>query len=300
MQRSAASRRKSPFVEPANRNNMDESYRRVSFATSRLITRTYSTSFSIGVRCLDRRIRHAVYGIYGFVRLADEIVDSFHDFDREALFGEFEAEYDRALARGISLNPVVNAFQETVRRYGIDDALVRAFLRSMRMDLGAGKYPEQTMREYIYGSAEAVGLMCLQVFVDGDRAAFERLAPHARRLGAAFQKVNFLRDLKHDTEQLHRIYFPVLASRPLDELTKQAILDEIYDDFRLAAEGIRRLPRCARLGVYTAYLYYLSLTRAIENTPAERLLDRRIRVSNRRKAYLFGKAYVTSKWPGAW
>lgn len=279
---------------------MDPLFHQASFSTSRLFTRTYSTSFSIGVRCLDPGIRDAIYGIYGFVRLADEIVDSFHDYDRETLFDEFEASYDAALERGISVNPVINAFQTTVRRYGIDDGLVRAFLGSMRMDLGAGEYPPETIRRYIFGSAEAVGLMCLQVFVGGDQRAYHRLAPYARHLGAAFQKVNFLRDLKHDTEHLHRIYFPALSARPFDEAAKREIVAEISEDFRTAAVGIRRLPLCARLGVYTAYLYYLALLRSIENTPARELLRKRIRVSNPRKAYLFGKAYVTSKWPGAW
>lgn len=279
---------------------MDRLYHRVSFATSRLVTHTYSTSFSIGVRCLDRSIRDAVYGIYGFVRLADEIVDTFHEYGREELFDEFEAEYRRSLRRGMSIHPAVNAFVLTVRRYGIGEEPVAAFLESMRMDLGAGQYPEERIRTYIYGSAEAVGLMCLRVFVKGDEAAYRRLEPYARRLGAAFQKVNFLRDLKHDTMRLHRVYFPVLASQPLCERTKHAILEDIYADFREAAKGIRQLPRCARLGVYTAYLYYLALTRAIENTPAEALLEERIRISNRRKAYLLGKAYVTLKGPFAW
>lgn len=279
---------------------MDPRYDKVCFAASRLVTRHYSTSFSIGVRCLGREIRDAVYGVYGFVRVADEIVDTFLDQDREKLLDRFEDEYYRALERGVSTNPVIHAFCRVVHRYRIDDDLVRAFLRSMRMDLHRSRYTPEEIGEYIYGSAEVVGLICLQIFVRGDREQYLRLEPYARSLGAAFQKVNFLRDMKSDREQLHRLYFPVLMEGPLTEVVKQEILDDIYADFRHAKEGIRRLPECARLGVYTAYLYYLSLTEAIASTPCEQLLDTRIRVSNLRKALLFGRAYLTLKTLRAW
>lgn len=275
-------------------------YDKVCFAASRLVTRHYSTSFSIGVRCLGREIRDAVYGVYGFVRIADEIVDTFLDQDREELLDRFEAEYYRALERGVSTNPVIHAFCRVVHRFGIDDGLVRAFLGSMRMDLHRSRYTSEEIGEYIYGSAEVVGLICLQIFVHGDREQYVRLEPYARSLGAAFQKVNFLRDMKSDQEQLHRLYFPALKEGKLTEAAKRKILDDIYADFRHAKEGIRRLPECARLGVYTAYLYYLSLTEAIAATPCEQLLDTRIRVSNLRKALLFGRAYLTLKTLRAW
>lgn len=279
---------------------MDPLYNKVCFAASRLVTRHYSTSFSIGVRCLQREIRDAVYGVYGFVRIADEIVDTFLDQDRKALLDQFEAEYYRALERGVSTNPVIHAFCEVVRRYRIDDSLVQAFLRSMRMDLHQSLYTSEEIGRYIFGSAEAVGLICLQIFVRGDREQYRQLEPYARSLGAAFQKVNFLRDMKSDREELHRIYFPSLKQEALTETAKRQILDDIQADFSHAKEGIRRLPECARLGVYTAYLYYLSLAKAIAATPCERLLDRRIRVSNLRKALLLGRAYLTLKTRRAW
>lgn len=279
---------------------MDPLYDKVCFGTSRLVTRRYSTSFSIGVRCLGREIRDAVYGVYGFVRIADEIVDTFLDKDREALLDEFEAEYYRALERGISTNPVIHAFCRVVRRYRIDDSLVRAFLGSMRMDLHRNRYTEDELGKYIFGSAEVVGLICLQIFVQGDRERYRQLEPYARRLGAAFQKVNFLRDLKDDREALHRIYFPQLKNSTLTEEVKKRLLDDIYEDFAQAREGIRRLPDCARLGVYTAYLYYLALARAIAATPCERLSETRIRISNLRKLLLFGRAYLTRKSLRTW
>uniref|UniRef100_UPI00402A080C phytoene/squalene synthase family protein n=1 Tax=Alistipes onderdonkii TaxID=328813 RepID=UPI00402A080C len=279
---------------------MDPLYDKVCFGTSRLVTRRYSTSFSIGVRCLGREIRDAVYGVYGFVRIADEIVDTFLEEDREALLDEFEAEYYRALERGISTNPVIHAFCRVVRRYRIDDSLVRAFLESMRMDLHRNRYTEDELGEYIFGSAEVVGLICLQIFVQGDRERYRQLESYARRLGAAFQKVNFLRDLKDDREALHRIYFPQLKNGTLTEEVKKRLLDDIYEDFSQAREGIRRLPDCARLGVYTAYLYYLALARAIAATPCERLSETRIRISNLRKLLLFGRAYLTRKSLRTW
>lgn len=279
---------------------MDPLYDKVCTDTARLVTHRYSTSFSIGVRCLGRDVRDAVYGIYGFVRLADEIVDTFFDQDREALLDEFEAEYYRSLRRGVSTNPVIHAFCGVVRRYGIEGELVRAFLRSMRMDLGQSHYTDEQIGRYIYGSAEVVGLICLRVFVGGDGARYAQLEPYARSLGAAFQKVNFLRDLRSDTQELHRLYFPAMREGGLDDVCKQRILDEIRADFRHAEEGIRRLPKCARLGVYTAYRYYLALTEAIAATPCARLAQERIRVSNWHKALLFGQAFFTLKFNGSW
>lgn len=279
---------------------MDPRYDKVCSDTARLVMHRYSTSFSIGVRCLGREIRDAVYGVYGFVRVADEIVDTFLDQDRAALLDEFEAEYRRALRRGVSTNPVIHAFCDVVRRYRIDERLVEAFLRSMRMDLNQTRYTPEQIARYIYGSAEVVGLICLTIFVDGDPERYRQLKPYACSLGAAFQKVNFLRDLRSDSQELHRLYFPGLQQGVLTEPEKKRILEGIYADFRHAREGIRRLPECARLGVYTAYLYYLALTKTIAATPCERLAERRIRVPNWHKALLFGRAYLTEKFIGTW
>lgn len=274
---------------------MDKTYYKVSFEASRLVTRSYSTSFSIGVRCLDASIRDAVYGIYGFVRFADEIVDSFHGFDQQMLLNEFEGEYYKALHAGISLNPILNSFQRVVKIYNIDDNLVQAFLKSMRSDLTRKRFSDYEIGKYIYGSAEVVGLMCLKVFVKGDDELYQNLKPYAQRLGAAFQKVNFLRDLQHDTEELKRTYFPILKDNPLDEESKKTILEDIDEDYRQALIGIRKLPRESRLGVYTAYLYYRKLTDKIAQTKAEELMQRRIRISNAMKIMLLGKAYLSSK-----
>lgn len=279
---------------------MDPLFYKASFQTSRLITHTYSTSFSIGTRFLHASIRDGIYSIYGFVRLADEIVDSFDGVDKAGLLEEFEQAYDHAIAAGISLNPVLNSFQMTVKRYRIPDELIRSFLKSMRQDLYQVKFSDQELKEYIYGSAEVVGLICLHVFLDGDTSAYERLRPYAMRLGDAFQKINFLRDLRHDTQHLQRIYFPILKDEPLDETNKRMLLKEIHEDFRMGLKGIRQLPACARLGVYTAYLYYKTLARLIEATPAHQLLQTRIRVPNRTKVMLFGKAYLTTKLSFLW
>lgn len=274
---------------------MDKIYHKVSFETSRLVTRSYSTSFAIGVRCLDPSIREAVYGIYGFVRFADEIVHSFHGFDQQMLLDEFEGDYYKALSAGISLNPILNSFQQVVKVYNIDDSLVQAFLKSMRSDLTKQKFSNGEIDEYIYGSAEVVGLMCLKVFVNGDEELYNELKPYAQRLGAAFQKINFLRDLQHDTEELKRTYFPILKDNPLNEESKKVILEDIDEDYRQALIGIRKLPREARMGVYTAYLYYRKLTDKIAQTKVEELMQRRIRVSNAMKIMLLGKAYISSK-----
>lgn len=275
---------------------MDQLYNEVCFSTNRLITNRYSTSFAIGVRCLDNSIRNAIFGVYGFVRVADEIVDTFHDCDKRSLLEEFEREYYLALERGVSTNPVIHAFQMTARRYGIDNELVDAFLKSMKMDLDHAYFGNEDISEYIYGSAEVVGLICLKIFVDGNDGEYRRLKPYAQHLGAAFQKINFLRDMKNDTMNLHRVYFPILEKESLTDSTKRIILNDIYEDYHEAKKGIRQLPKCARLGVYTAYLYYRALTRAIEKTPADKLLNKRIRISNGHKAILFCKAYLTQKF----
>lgn len=275
---------------------MDPLYHKVCFETSKLVTTRYSTSFSVGARCFPPAVRDAIYGLYGFVRIGDEIADTFHDYDREKLLNEFQAEYYQALERGISTNPLIHSFQGVVRKYHIGDDLIRAFFKSMRMDINGCGYSEEDMKEYIYGSAEVIGLMCLNIFVDGDKQEYERLKPSARRLGAAFQKINFLRDIHNDSMNLHRVYFPVLKTQPFTESTKRIILNDIYADYEEAKKGIRQLPACARLGVYTSYLYYLSLTKAIERTPASMLLNRRIRISDYRKVTLFLKAFITHKY----
>lgn len=267
----------------------------VSFKTSRFVTHQYSTSFSIGVRCFSPPIRNAIYSIYGFVRLADEIVDTFHEYDKEYLLDDFEKSYYMAVKHGISMNPILNSFQFTVRKYNIDEELVRAFLNSMRSDLRKKKFDENEIKEYIYGSAEVVGLMCLKVFVNGNQASYNELQPYAMRLGAAFQKINFLRDLQHDTQELSRTYFPVLKNQSFDEKNKRIILDDIYSDYEQAMIGIRKLPEEARFGVYTAYLYYRNLTKIIEKTDATQIMKKRISVPNSKKLFLLFKAYLANK-----
>lgn len=212
---------------------MEKLFNQISFEASKMVTKQYSTSFAIGVRCLDESIRDAIYSIYGFVRFADEIVDTFHKYDKEFLLDNYEKSYYEALRDGISLNPILNSFQQTVKTYTIEDDLIQSFLKSMRSDLRKQKFDDQEINEYIYGSAEVVGLMCLKVFVKGNKEYYDELKPYAMRLGAAFQKVNFLRDLRHDTDELKRTYFPILKHQPLNERTKGAILDDIYKDYEV-------------------------------------------------------------------
>lgn len=274
---------------------MKKLFDEVSFKTSKIVTHKYSTSFSIGVRCLAPSIRDAIYSIYGFVRFADEIVDSFHEYDKEYLLNEFEKSYYKALEHGISMNPILNSFQHTVKKYTIDDELIQAFLNSMKSDLNKKNFNEQEIKEYIYGSAEVVGLMCLKVFVNGDNSVYEKLKPYAMRLGAAFQKINFLRDLRHDTQELYRTYFPILKHQPFDEKSKQIILNDIYTDYEQAMIGLRMLPSEARFGVYTAYLYYCKLTKIIQKTNAIELMNKRISVPSAQKLLLLCRAYLLNK-----
>ncbi|MCV6629689.1 MAG: squalene/phytoene synthase family protein, partial [Flavobacteriaceae bacterium] len=237
--------------------------------------------------------RKAIYAIYGFVRYADEIVDSFDGFDQETLLKEFERDYYMAQERGISLNPVLHAFQEVVRNYAIDDDLIQAFLKSMKMDLHKTTYSTyEDYATYIYGSADVVGLMCLKVFVDGDQSAYLKLRPTAMRLGSAFQKVNFLRDIKDDSERLERSYFPNVDFNNLNAANKAAIIEEIETDFEIAYQGIVQLPMEARLGVYTAYRYYKRLLYKIKKTDAAMVTNSRIRVSNPMKMLILGKSYI--------
>jgi phytoene/squalene synthetase len=268
----------------------------VSFKCSKLVTKSYSTSFSLAVKMLAPSIREDIYNIYGFVRFADEIVDSFHGYQKEQLIQDFETDYYKALASGISLNPILNAFQITVKKNNISDDLVQAFLKSMKMDLVKSDYNTKAeYDDYIYGSADVVGLMCLKVFVQGNQEKYDALKDEAMRLGSAFQKVNFLRDLKDDNLVLNRNYFPGVDLRSFDDEAKKAIIAEIDEDFKAAREGIKKLPLEAKFGVFTAYVYYKKLLNKLERTPSHKIGTSRIRVSNYSKAGLLAQSFVTYK-----
>ena len=268
----------------------------VSFKCSVLVTKSYSTSFSLAVKMLAPSIRQAIYSIYGFVRFADEIVDSFHGYDKENLINDFEKEYYKAQKFGISLNPILNSFQHTVKKYAISDDLIQSFMESMKMDLIKSNYnSKQEYDAYIYGSADVVGLMCLKVFVNGNNEKYEELKAEAMRLGSAFQKVNFLRDLKDDNLLLNRNYFPGVDLKSFDEKSKKMIINEIEADFKVALQGIKKLPLEAKFGVYTAYVYYKKLLKKLENTPCHEIGSSRIRVSNYTKGLLFANSFVTYK-----
>ena len=263
-----------------------------SYDCSKLVTRSYSTSFSMGIKLFSPKIRPAIYAIYGFVRYADEIVDSFHDYPQEVLFDEFEGDYKKAIERRISLNPILNAFQEIVHKYDLQD-YVNDFMARMRMDLNKKEYTSKEEYEnYIYGSADVVGLMCLRVFVDNDEKKFKELKGYAMRLGSAFQKVNFLRDLKQDCEELGRSYFPELQTGELTEKSKNEIIADIESDFKEAYKGIVLLPMEGKLGVYLAYRYYQRLLKKIKRTDCDKIMNERIRISNSLKLVLLTKAVV--------
>lgn len=271
---------------------MKELFDKSSLNCSKIITKNYSTSFSLAIKMLAPKIQNDIYVIYGFVRCADEIVDTFQGYNQEELLTEFEADFQKAYERKISLNPVLNAFQEVVHRYNMMD-LVIPFLKSMRMDLNKKEYlTKAEYEEYIFGSADVVGLMCLLVFVNGDRNCYEELKDSAMKLGSAFQKVNFLRDLKHDYESLGRVYFPNVNMLTLSQDDKKSIVDEIEKDFEEALLGIRKLPKEAKFGVYTAYRYYRSLLHKIAKTEPEEILTKRIRVDDFSKIFIIGKSYV--------
>ncbi|WP_288955870.1 phytoene/squalene synthase family protein [uncultured Polaribacter sp.] len=276
---------------------MKELFDSVSYGCSKLVTKKYSTSFSLAVNMLSPKIRTDIYNIYGFVRFADEIVDTFHNYDKEVLMENFERDYYLAIEQGISLNPILNSFQKTVNRYNIPDEMVQAFLKSMKADLYKTQY--QTKAEYdqyIYGSADVVGLMCLKVFVEGDDKRYEELKDAAMRLGSAFQKVNFLRDLKDDFEVLNRSYFPNINLGQLDASSKQIIIDEIEADFDYAYNnGILKLPVEAKFGVYMAYRYYRRLLKKLKAVPSEKIMDTRIRISDPMKINLLARSYVKYK-----
>jgi phytoene synthase len=261
-------------------------YRQVCMESSKLITQRYSTSFSMGIRVFDKRFRDPIYAIYGFVRFADEIVDTFHDYPKAELLTRFWQDTYRAIEEGISLNPVLQSFQEVVNTYGIERELIDAFLKSMEMDLHEETHDQASYEEYIYGSAEVVGLMCLRVFCEGDKAQFDELKASACSLGAAFQKVNFLRDLKSDFDDRGRVYFPGVDFTNFTNEDKIMIEADIRKDFDHAYEGIVRLPKGARFGVYLAYVYYLNLLQKIKASPADRVAEQRIRVNDGRKVVL--------------
>ncbi|MCL6267901.1 phytoene/squalene synthase family protein [Flagellimonas myxillae] len=268
----------------------------VSRNCSKIVTESYSTSFALATKMLSPSIRKDIYNIYGFVRFADEIVDTFHDFNKEELFNNFEKDMVLALEHKISLNPILNSFQQTYHKYDIPYHLVDAFMKSMRMDLTKKEYESfDEYREYIYGSADVVGLMCLCVFVKGDRAKYEALKESAMALGSAFQKVNFLRDLKADFEDLERTYFPNTNLSELDEVSKKRIVDEIRADFALAYSGILKLPKDAKFGVYTAYRYYKKLLQKLQSTPPLEIKNTRIRVPDYQKLGLLAQSYVNYK-----
>jgi phytoene/squalene synthetase len=271
---------------------MKDLFDKVSIRCSRLTTRAYSTSFSLGIRCLDKELRDPIYSIYGFVRFADEIVDTFHGFNRETLLARFKEETYRSIQEQISLNPILNSFQFTVHRFNIEEDLIEQFLKSMEMDLTKVYHDAYSFKEYILGSAEVVGLMCLRVFCKGDHETFERLKPYAMRLGSAFQKINFLRDLQADYIGLGRTYFPDVNMEQFDDSSKKAIEKNIKEDFEEGFKGIKQLPRSARFGVYVAYVYYLALFRKIQNMPTDSILRNRISIRKRHKARLLAYTYV--------
>jgi len=265
----------------------------VSFKSSKIVTKTYSTSFSLATKMLHNSIRGDIYNIYGFVRFADEIVDTFHDYDKEALFDRFSEDLELALKNKISLNPILNSFQYTFHKYNLDISLVNAFMKSMRLDLHKTDYlTDEDYKAYIYGSADVVGLMCLKVFVRGNTKKYDELKETAMALGSAFQKVNFLRDLKADFEGLNRTYFPNTDLQNLDESSKQFIIDDIEADFEKGLSGIKKLPIEAKFGVFMAYRYYSQLLKKLKKTPALKIKDSRIRVSNPKKIELLMRSYV--------
>jgi phytoene synthase len=264
----------------------------VSKKASKMVTRQYSTSFSLGIQFLNKDFHEPIYGIYGFVRFADEIVDSFHDFNKPVLLDEFTKETYLSIERGISLNPILNSFQKTVNDFGIEKELIDTFLKSMEMDLEKKDYTEEGYKEYILGSAEVVGLMCLRVFTEGNKELYDKLKPYAMSLGSAFQKINFLRDLNADYVGMGRIYFPNVNMQELNEETKAAIEKDIEADFDMGLQGIKMLPKKARLGVYVAYIYYRSLFNKIKKLKASNILEERIRIPNPQKVALFAGSYV--------
>jgi len=274
---------------------MKERFDVLSATCSRETTRLYSTSFSLGILFFQKEVRHPIYAIYGFVRLADEIVDSFHDYPKSQMLAELKEETFTAIARGISINPVVNSFQQVVNRFGIKHELIELFLKSMEMDLAEQVYDPEKYEEYVMGSAQVVGLMCLHVFTNGNEEEFERLRTPAMKLGSAFQKVNFLRDVNADYLELNRTYFPNVDLSAFSDANKRAIEEDILKELDEALNGIRQLPRSCRKGVYLAYVYYKKLFHKIAKVPAQKVMSERIRVSNGHKFYLMFDSLIRYK-----
>ena len=274
---------------------MKDLYDEISFRISKLTTTAYSTSFSLGIRVFNKRFHNPIYGIYGFVRLADEIVDTFHAYDKERLLQDFKKDTYRSIEDGISLNPVLNSFQHVVNKYGIERELIDTFLLSMEMDLDKTTYDQYGYEKYILGSAEVIGLMCLRVFLEGDEKKYHELKDNAMSLGSAFQKINFLRDLRADYKTLGRTYFPGVDISNFNDAERQTIEKDIEKDFRHGYEGIKQLPSTVRRGVYIAYIYYYSLFNKIKNTSTATLLNKRIRIPNIRKYWLLAVSFIKFK-----
>lgn len=272
--------------------NAKELFNQTTFECSKLITNRYSTSFSLGIKSLDKKFHYPIYAIYGFVRYADEIVDTFHEKDKSALLQDFKKQTYEAIDQQISLNPVLHCFQMVVNEYQIDHSLIEAFLHSMEMDLQDIEYQQSSYEEYIYGSAEVVGLMCLKIFCDGNEDEYQKLLPPAKSLGSAFQKVNFLRDIKSDYYERGRVYFPGVDFNDFSVSHKEKIEADIQKDFDHAYEGIIKLPRGARWGVYLAYTYYLKLFDKIKRFPPNKILEERVRVPDSKKLFLLLGSYV--------
>jgi phytoene/squalene synthetase len=270
-----------------------------SIAMSRRLALNYSTSFSLGIRLLSKECRWAIFSIYGLVRVADEIVDTFHGCNKEQLLMDFKSQTYQAMEEGISTNPVLHAFQLAANQYGVGKELIEPFFNSMEEDLDTSSHNAQSYSEYIYGSAEVVGLMCLKVFCNGNEEQYNHLVPFARSLGAAFQKVNFLRDIRSDVEERGRVYFPGVDFNQFTDSDKYAIIQDVKNDFAHAYQGIVQLPVGCRLGVYTAYIYYLKLLEKIERTTAVDILESRVRIPNTQKIALLAQSFVKEKLMGA-
>jgi 15-cis-phytoene synthase len=274
---------------------MYELYNKISYRSSKIITRAYSTSFSLGILFIKPSVRNDIYAIYGFVRLADEIVDTFHDFNKESLLNRFRDDVYKSIDEGISLNPILQSFQSTVNKYNIDKQLIGQFLHSMEMDLNKQVYDPDKYKEYILGSAEVVGLMCLKVFSKGDEKLYQDLKPYAMSLGSAYQKINFLRDLKDDFQTLGRTYFPGIDLNYFNDNAKWELIEDIEKDFAHGYEGIKKLPRVARFGVFLSYRYYYGLLKKIKRAAPKEMLSKRIRLSDKRKLYMLFRSAIQYK-----
>jgi 15-cis-phytoene synthase len=271
---------------------MKQLYDKVCLNTSRITTKSYSTSFSLGIRFLNKRLHDPIYAIYGFVRFADEIVDTFHDYNKAELLKRFREDTYKAIEEKISLNPILNSFQWAVNKYNIDRELIDTFLDSMEMDLHKNQYDQNNYEKYILGSAEVVGLMCLKVFLEGDEKKYDELKFYAMRLGSAFQKINFLRDMQADYKEMGRMYFPGVNMEEFTETVKREIEADIEKDFADGLAGIKMLPKSARFGVYVAYVYYSRLLQKIKQTDSSRVMQERIRIPNKKKYALFVGSYI--------